>query len=86
MTVIAFRKRSTAPVAAVEPDPRNGEVYACEFFQTTYVDGREIEKPSGFIWVHMSRSGDSASMERGFETLQEAEAAAKDRAHRFGAV
>jgi hypothetical protein len=86
MTVIAFHKRLTAPDAVPQPDPRNGEVYACEFSQTSYVDGREIETPSGFMWVHMSRSGDSASMERGFETLQEAEDAAERRATLFGAI
>jgi hypothetical protein len=83
MTVIAFRPRPAPPR---HPDPRNGEVYACESIQTTYVAGQEIEPPDGFAWIHMSRSGDSAYSEDGFDTLAEAEAGAQLRASKTGAV
>jgi hypothetical protein len=87
MTVIAFRPRPTvAPLPSRRTDPRNGEVYASASIRTTYVDGQELETLDGFMWIHMSRSGDSAYSENGFETLAEAEAGARQRALKTGAV
>jgi hypothetical protein len=67
---------SVIPFRPYRPDSRNGEVYATSSYLTQYIDGVEIETPDGFIVVHMSRSGDSAAIFRGYESIEEAEAAA----------
>jgi hypothetical protein len=86
MTVIQF-PRQRRPLSDVrQPDPRNGDVYACESIRTTYVDGQEVETPDGFIWIHMAQGGNSASFEHGFETLAEAGIAAQQRASKTGAI
>jgi hypothetical protein len=87
MTVIPFRPQlAPAPLPLRKNDQRNGEVYACEYILTTYVDGREVETPDGFMWIHISRSGTSAYSENGFETLAAAEIAGQQRALNKGAV
>jgi hypothetical protein len=78
--------------AAYAPDPRNGEVYAAEWFDCRYEDGQEIESCEGFIVVHMSHARGSAATYhsaatyRGFETLAEAQAAAERIAREYNAV
>jgi hypothetical protein len=74
------------PFRPYRPDPRNGEVYATSSFLTQYIDGLEIETPDGFIVVHMSRSGDSAAIFRGCESMEEAEAAVERIARERNAV
>ena len=61
-------------------------VYATPFFEWDYVDGVEIETHAGFGVVHMSRSGDSAGIYQGFDTLEEAELAARRIARERNAV
>jgi len=68
------------------PEPRNGEVYATESYLCRYIDGEELEVWDGFVVVHMSRSGDSASIDRGFPSLEAAEAHAIREATRRNAV
>jgi hypothetical protein len=72
-----------SPTAYV-PDPRNGEVYATESFERRCENGQEIA--AGFVVVHISQSGNSAGMYRGFETLAEAQAAAVRIAREHNAV
>lgn len=79
MTVIYLRN-------VYRPDPRNGEVYACESFQCTYDGPQEIQSPNGFIVVHTSCSGDNAAVLGKFETLELAQAAAVTEAQRRQAV
>ena len=67
-------------------DARDGEVYATASFLTHYIDGAEIETPDGFVVVHMSRSGDSAAIFRGYDTIDDAEAAARYIARKRNAV
>lgn len=85
MTVIQFRQREFKPV--YRPDPRNGEVYACEGFACVHEkNGVITEAPAGFIVVHMSRSGDSAGIQHGFATMEDAQTAAYQEAVRRNAV
>jgi hypothetical protein len=67
MTVVPFRRS----------DPRNGEVYATEGYETKCVDGVETKTFAGFIVVHMADDGDSAAIFRGYQTLADAQAAAR---------
>jgi hypothetical protein len=71
---------------AYRPDPRNGEVYATEAFVCRRENGQWIEEPDGFMVVHMSYSGGSAGGCGGFETLEEAQAAAVRIAREHNAV
>lgn len=73
----------TFPLA---PDPRNGEVYATELCDCHFEGGQEIQTPAGFGVVHMSRSGGSASIIRGFANMAEAKAGALLEARKRGAV
>jgi len=85
--IINFPLRAPTPIAApYAPDPRNGEVYATESHLCHYVNGEELEVWDGFVVVHMSRSGDSASIDRGFASLEAAEAHAIREATRRNAV
>jgi hypothetical protein len=68
------------------PDPYNGEVYATQAFEHSFVDGMEIETPRGFAVVHMSRSGDSAAINGGYKTMAEAQVAAMQQAIHRNAV
>jgi hypothetical protein len=71
---------------AYTPDPRNGEVYATEAFVCRRENGQWIEEPDGFMVVHMSHSGNSVGGCAGFETLEEAQAAAVRIAREYNAV
>jgi hypothetical protein len=84
MTVLPFKKSSSR--AEYRPDPANGEVYATEFFECSYIDGSEVQTPAGFAVVHMSQHGGSADLQRGFETMEAAQAAAIAEARRRNAV
>lgn len=85
MTVLQFRKKGAAE-APYLPNPRNGEVYATESHLCRDIDGEEIETFDGFAVVHVSRSGDSASIDRGYETMADAEAGALREAMKRNAV
>jgi hypothetical protein len=65
------------PLRPRKPDPRNGFVCATESYETKCVDDIETETIAGFIAVHMSHSGDSGAIYRGYATIQQAEAAAR---------
>ena len=64
-----------------------GKVYACENVRIRcgdYDGAPAYEVADGFMWVHLARAG--ICVQKGFPTLEAAEAAAAERAHLFGAV
>jgi hypothetical protein len=77
---------SIIPFRPLEPNPRNGFVYASESYETRYDNHIETETFAGFIVVHMADDGDSAAIYRGYETIGEAEAAARSIARERNAV
>ncbi|ABA04755.1 hypothetical protein Nwi_1494 [Nitrobacter winogradskyi Nb-255] len=84
MKVLPFKRPSAKE--KYRPDPANGEVYATEFFECSYIDGNEVQTPAGFAVVHESKSGGSAGIQRGFETMEAAKIAAVAEAVRLNAV
>ena len=64
---------NVTPLRPLEPNPRNGFVYASESYETRYDNNIETETVAGFIVVHMADDGDSAAIFRGYETLAEAQ-------------
>lgn len=85
MTVLQFRKNGTAP-APYLPDPRNGEVWACESFDCRYVGDVEIQTSQGFDVIHMAANGDSFGCFSNHRSMAEAEAVALREAKRLNAV
>ena len=72
-----------APFGQYQPDERHGEAYATEF---TVEEGCGKPAYTTFAAIHMSDSGDSASIDRGYDTLFEAEVAAYLMARRLNAM
>jgi hypothetical protein len=69
--------------------PPEGKVYACANvrWQCGDFDGdAAVEVIDGFMWVHLAGSRDRISIQKGFETLEDAETSAKDRARLCGAI
>lgn len=65
--------------------PPEGKVYACADERLRDYDGDEVTRVvEGFMWVHLLPT--KMSLQKGFTTLQSAEAAAKERARLFGAL
>jgi hypothetical protein len=88
MKALADHSELGVQTCPVDPDllhdwaiPPEGQIYATEH-NLTRSDGRTSR--DGFMWVHLTIT--SISIKGGFRTLEEAEAAARERAHRFGAT
>jgi hypothetical protein len=65
--------------------PPGGQVYACADERLRDYGGDEVTRVvEGFMWVHLLPT--RVSLQKGFATLQSAEAAAKERARLLGAV
>jgi hypothetical protein len=64
--------------------PAEGKVYACVDERVRDYNGVDSARViEGFMWVHLLYT--RISLQKGFPTLQSAEAAAKERARVFGA-
>jgi hypothetical protein len=69
--------------------PSEGKVYACENARIQcgdYDGAAAVEVTDGFMWVHLAGTRDRISTQKGFETLEDAETSAKERARSFGAI
>jgi hypothetical protein len=65
--------------------PPGGKVYACADERLRDYGGDEVTRVvEGYMWVHLLPT--RLSLQKGFATLQSAEAAAKERARLLGAV
>jgi hypothetical protein len=65
--------------------PAEGKVYACVDERMRDYNGDEITRAvEGFMWVHVTQT--RLSLQKGFSTLEAAEAAARARARLSGAV
>jgi hypothetical protein len=68
------------------PDPCNGSVYVYESIACTYVNGKEIETPDGFIFVWWNANGEPRDEGNHFDTREEAERAGREYAEARNAV
>jgi hypothetical protein len=75
----------TCPLQPAQLDdwniPTEGWAYACEYCRIRS-DGISIK--DGFMWVHVTTK--SMSIRNGFNSLEAAETAARERAQAFGAI
>jgi hypothetical protein len=65
--------------------PPEGVIYAFQTKVRKHTSRGSVEVYDGFQWTHLE-STTKISNQKGFATLSEAEAAAKDRAKIFGAI